>query len=70
MRFRLDVRKKFFTQEGGEALAQDAQRHCGCPISGGVQSQAGQGPAPFDLEGGSPAHSMLELEDFKRSLPT
>ena len=33
-KFRLDVRKKFFTQSG-EALAQVAhavQRRCGCPI--------------------------------------
>ena len=29
--------------EGGEALAQVAQRSCGCPIPGGVQGQAGWG---------------------------
>ena len=27
--------------EGGEALAQAAQRSCGCPIPGGVQDLAG-----------------------------
>jgi len=31
-RFRLDVRRKFFTQK--VALAQAAQRICGCPIPG------------------------------------
>ena len=30
-RFRLDLRKKFFTQ-GGDALEQVAQGGCGCPI--------------------------------------
>ena len=29
--------------EGGEALAQVAQRSCGCPLPGRVQGQAGQG---------------------------
>jgi len=29
-RFRLDVRKKILHHEGGEALAQFAQRSCGC----------------------------------------
>ena len=34
-RFSLDIRCQFFTQTV-EALAQAAQRSCGCPISGGV----------------------------------
>lgn len=29
--------------ESGEALAQAAQRGCGCPILGGVQGQVGWG---------------------------
>ncbi|KAK4828315.1 hypothetical protein QYF61_025327 [Mycteria americana] len=33
-RFRLDIRKKFFTNEGGETLEQVAQRSCVCPIPG------------------------------------
>ncbi|GAB0188081.1 hypothetical protein GRJ2_001273400 [Grus japonensis] len=40
-RFRLDIRKKFFYDECGEALAQVAQRSCGCPIPGSVQDQVG-----------------------------
>ncbi|GAB0209300.1 hypothetical protein GRJ2_003395700 [Grus japonensis] len=35
-RFRLDVRKKFFTVKSGEALEQIAQRGCGGPIPGNV----------------------------------
>lgn len=38
-RFRLDIRKKFYS-EGGEALAQVAQRCGGCPILGDIQGQA------------------------------
>ena len=30
--------------EGGKALTQIAQRNCGCPIPGGVQSQVGWDP--------------------------
>jgi len=37
-RFRLDVRGKFFT-ESSEVLEQAAQRGCGCPIPGGVQTR-------------------------------
>jgi len=29
--------------EGGEALAQGAQRSCGCPLPGSVQGQVGWG---------------------------
>ena len=42
--------------EGGEALAQVAQRSCGCPIPGMVQGQVGWGPGQPDLVGGVPAH--------------
>jgi len=42
-RFRLDIRKKFFTMrvEGGEAQEQVARRSCGCPLPGSVQGQVG-----------------------------
>ena len=42
-RFRLDIRKNFFFLywEGGEAVAQAAQRSCECPIPGGAQGQVG-----------------------------
>ena len=38
-----------FHSEGRKALAQAAQRSCGCPIPGGVQDQAGWGPREPDL---------------------
>ena len=55
-RFRLDIRKKFFT-EGGDALEQVAQGGCGCPIPGGIQGQAGCGSGQPGLVVGDPAHS-------------
>ena len=39
----MDVRKKFFYNEGGEALEQVVQRSGGCPIPGDSQGQAGWG---------------------------
>jgi len=42
-RFRLDIRKKFFYNEGGETLAQVAQRGSGGPIPGNIQGQVGRG---------------------------
>ena len=46
-------------RESGEALAQAAQRCCGCPVPGGVQGQVGWGPGQsglvLDMEVGSPA---------------
>ena len=56
-RFRLDIRRKFFTQEGGDALEQVAQGGCGCPIPGGIQGQAGCGSGQPGLIVGDPAHS-------------
>ena len=55
-RFRLDIRRKFFT-EGGDALEQVAQGGCGCPIPGGIQGQAGCGSGQPGLVVGDPAHS-------------
>jgi len=42
--------------EGGDALAQAAQRGCGCPISGGFQGQAGWALGSL-IWWGQPAHS-------------
>jgi len=53
-RFRLDIRRKFFTQD---ALEQVAQGGCGCPIPGGIQGQAGCGSGLPGLVAGNPAHS-------------
>ena len=48
--------------ESGEALAQVAQRSCGCPISGSVQGQVVQGLEQPDLVEGVPARGRgLEL---------
>ena len=52
---------EFLYSEGGEALAQVAQRS-GCPILG-VVGQVGWGPDPPDLLSGNPAYSRrLELD--------
>jgi len=40
---------KFFTGEGGEALAKVAQRGCEGPIPESAQGQDGWGPGPPDL---------------------
>jgi len=56
-RFRLDLRRKFFHTEGGDALEQVAQGGCGCPIPGGIQGQAGCGSGQPGLVVGDPAHS-------------
>ena len=63
-RFRLDIRRKFFHTEGGNALEQVAQEGCGCPIPGGIQGQAGCGSEQPDLVVGDSAHSRgLKLND-------
>ena len=56
-RFRLDIRRKFFHTEGGDALQQVAQGGCGCPIPGGIQGQAGCGSRQPGLLVGDAAHS-------------
>jgi len=40
-RFKLDIRKKFFTVRVAKTLAQIAQRSCGCPIPRNIQGQVG-----------------------------
>jgi len=42
-RFRLDVRKKFFHNKGGEVLAQVPQGGDGSPAPGDIQGQTGPG---------------------------
>ena len=42
--------------EGDEALAQVAQRSCGCPLPGRVQGQVGWGFGQPGLVEGVPAH--------------
>ena len=45
-----------FYSEDGEALAQAAQRSCGCPSPRGGQGQAEWGPAQPEPADGSSAH--------------
>jgi len=42
--------------EGGETLAQVAQRSCGCPLPGSVQGQVGWSSEHPGLVEGVPAH--------------
>ena len=53
---------------GCEALAQAAQRSCGCSIPGGIQSQVGWDPGQPNLvgsKGGNPARGRgLELDEL------
>jgi len=57
---------KILYSEGGEVLAQAAQRMCGYPISGEIQGHIRCRLGQPDLVGGNlPAHSRgLELDDF------
>ena len=56
-RFSLDIRRKVFHSEGGDALEQVAQGGCGCPLPGGIQGQTGCGSGQPGLVVGDPAHS-------------
>ena len=62
-RFRLDIRRKFFTQR--VVTGTGCPRRCGCPIPGGIQGQAGCGSG---LLVGNPAHSRgLKLDECRGS---
>ena len=55
----------FFYNGGGEALAQAAQRSCGCPRPGSVQGQVGWGFEQPGLVEGVPGHgSWVGLDDL------
>ena len=56
-RFRLDIRRKFFPQRVVMHRKEVAQGGCGCPIPGGIQSQAGCGSGQPGLVVGDPGHS-------------
>ena len=61
-RFRLDVREKPITLQGGEALEWSVQQSCGCHIPGGAQGQALGQP---DLVDSCLAHGRgLELDEL------
>jgi len=55
-RFRLDIRKKFFTMRVVRHWEQVAQRSCDCRIPGGVQSQVGWSSEQPGLVEDVPAH--------------
>jgi len=56
---------KLLPHEGGEALAQIAQRSCGCPLPGRVQGQVGQGLGqPALVEGVAAQGRGVELGDL------
>ncbi|KAK4818961.1 LOW QUALITY PROTEIN: hypothetical protein QYF61_022628 [Mycteria americana] len=59
-RFRLDIRKNFFTMRVGETLEQVAQRCGRCPIPGNIQGQVGRGSEQPDLVEDVPAHCRGE----------
>jgi len=64
-RFRLAIRKKFFYHEGGETLAQVAQRGSGGPIPGNIQGQVGWSCEQPGLVADAPAHCRgLGLDDL------
>lgn len=54
--FRLDIRKKFLTSEGGETLKQVIQRSGECPIPDSVQGRVGWGIEQPGLVETVPAH--------------
>ena len=54
-----------FYSEGGETVAQVAQRGGRCPIPGNVQGQVGRGSEHPDLVEDVPAHGRgVELDDL------
>ena len=48
--------EEIFHHEGGESLAQVAQRSCGCPLPGSVQGQVGWSSEQRGLVEDVPAH--------------
>jgi len=64
-RFRLDIRKNLFYDEGGETLERVAQRGGRCPIPGNIQGQAEWGSDQPGLVEDVPAHCReVGLDDL------
>jgi len=63
--------EEILLHEGGEALAQVAQRSCGCPLPGRVQGQVGWSSEHPGLVEDVPAHGRgVGIRWSVRSLPT
>ena len=61
----------YHNTEGGETLAQVAQRGSGGPIPGNIQGQVGRGSEQPGLVEDVPAHCRgVGLDGLKRLLPT
>jgi len=57
--------EEILPHEGGETLAQVAQRSCGCPLPGSVQGQVGWSSEQPGLVEAVPAHGRgLEPDDL------
>ena len=64
-RFRLDIRKTFFTVRGGETLEQVSQRGGTYPVPGNLQGQVGQGSEQPGLFEDVPSHCRgVGLDDL------
>ena len=69
-RFRLDIWKNFFYNEGCEALEWIAQRGGWCPLPGGVQGQVGQGSEQPNLAEYAPAPCRRVWLDKLYNIPS
>lgn len=71
----LRYKKEILYFEGGKTVEQVAQRGCGCPLPGSIQSQIGWGFEQLGLMEGScsgrflPMAGVLERDESLRSLP-
>lgn len=60
-RFRLDIRKNFFYDEGTETMEQVAQRNYRCAIIGSIHSQFRWGFEQLDLVRDVAAHGRVRV---------
>ena len=71
MEIQTGYKEEIFHDEGGETLAQVAQRGGRCPIPGSIPGQVGRGSEQPDVGEDVPAHGRgVGSDDLQRSLPT